>query len=581
MNQSSLTDKNIYVGIWKLLPESARVKAIIYIALSSLAMILEVVSLGMVVPLLAAVSMDAHQSSSNFFLFKYLYLFGMNNASTIVIFLAGIFLIKNIYLGLLAKFQGKYVFELESAISYRLFKEYLHQDYSQLIKKNSSELIRSIVGDVSNYVHNAVAPLLSLIAELFIVIGVLSLLIYIDVYAAISMALLIGGVGYIFHKIVRGRVSRWGESRQYHEGKRIQKIQEGIGAVKEIKIGSLEEVFSGIYLEHMHVSALSGRNQQALQSASRLFLEVLAIFSLALLVLFFDKNQKGVELLSILGLYAAAAFRLMPSVNRIIGALQAIRFSRASIILLTQEFNKFTHDDFETEERVEFEKSIHLNDVTFSHANSTHIVFRKIDISFSKGDFVCIEGPSGVGKSTLIDIICGLLRPNSGVVNVDGKSIERSERQWQKNISYVPQSIFLLDETILKNIIFGSDSDNVDINRLEMVVHVCGLKSLLDSLPDGLNAKVGERGARISGGQRQRIGLARALYRRSRLLILDEATSALDTLAENEILKNICSFSDDLTIICISHNSAARNFANKVIRLTGEAVQLQNINDMV
>lgn len=580
MTQSSIINKNIYTAIWRLLPRTAQVNAAIYIVLSSLAMVLEVVSLGMVIPLLAAVSIGANQAPSNFFLLKYLPLSNFNDISIIVILLTGIFILKNIYLGFLARFQGKYVFELESKISYQLFKEYLYQDYSELVKKNSSELIRSIVGDVSNYVHNAVAPLFSLVAECFIVIGILSLLIYVDIQAALSMAFLIGGIGYFFHKIIRSRVSKWGESRQYHEGKRIQKIQEGIGAIKEIKIGSLENPFSAIYSEHMSASASSGRNQQALQSTSRLLLEVLAIFSLALLILVFNQNQKGVDLVSILGLYAAAAFRIMPSVNRMIGALQAIRFSRASVVLLTKEFNNFRRIKNLPLEKVSFENKIELSDVSFRHSTSAHMIFDKVNLSIARGDFICVEGPSGVGKSTLIDIICGLLKPTSGVVKVDDKSIEGQEKGWQKNISYVPQSIFLLDETILKNITFGSNDQNFDLIRLNRVVDICGLRPLLDIMPDGLNAMVGERGARISGGQRQRIGLARALYRKSRLLILDEATSALDADSEKVVLTNICCFSDDLTIICISHNNAPRTFANKLIQLTGEMVLFKNIDNV-
>ncbi len=581
MTQTSISDKNIHAAIWRLLPRNGQVNAVVYISLSSFAMVLEVVSLGMVIPLLSAVSMDAKQASSNFFLFEHLPLFNILDISIIVIFFTGIFILKNIYLGYLARFQSKYVFELESRISYQLFKEYLYQDYSELVKKNSSELIRGIVSDVSNYVHNAVAPLFSLVTECFIVIGILSLLIYVDVQAALSMAILIGGIGYFMHKIIRSRVSKWGESRQYHEGKRIQKIQEGIGAIKEIKIGSLEKQFSAIYSEHMSASALSGRSQQALQSTSRLFLEVLAIFSLALLVLVFNQNQKGVELVSILGLYAAAAFRLMPSVNRIIGALQAIRFSRASVVLLTQEFDKFRPIKNTSLNEVSFENKIELSDVSFRHSTSAHMIFNKVNFSIARGDFICIEGPSGVGKSTLIDIICGLLKPTSGVVKVDDKSIDGQEREWQKNISYVPQGVFLLDETILKNIIFGSNEEELDLVRLNRVVDICGLRPLLDGMPDGLNAMVGERGARISGGQRQRIGLARALYRKSRLLILDEATSALDEGSEKGVLTNICCFTDDLTIICISHNNAPRAFANKLIQLTGEMVLFKNTDNLV
>lgn len=581
MTQPLVTGKNIYIAIWRLLPHGARIKAFLYIALNCFAMGLEVISLSMVVPLLAAVSVGVNQSHNGFFLLKYLSNIGVKDISDIVFLLMSIFLLKNIYLGFLARFQGKYVFELESYISYQLFKEYLFLDYSELVKKNSSELIRSIVSDVGNYVHNAIAPFLSLIAEFFVVTGILALLIYVDFHAALTMAFLVGGVGYIFHKIIRSHVSKWGESRQYHDGKRIQKIQEGIGAIKEIKVGSHELAFSKIYSEHMDASAKSGRNQQALQSTSRLFLEVLTIISLALLVLFFDNRQNSSELISILGLYAVAAFRLMPSVNRIIGALQAIRFSMSSVFLLTQEFDTFIECSKESKNTISFEKSITLKEVSFSHSDSKNIIFDGVDLIISKGDFVCIEGPSGVGKSTLVDIICGLIKPKSGLVLVDEKSIDGSEREWQKNISYVPQNIFLLDETILKNIIFSAHEINIDFNRLNAVIEVCGLRSLLDNLPDGLNTMVGERGARISGGQRQRIGLARALYRKSRLLILDEATSALDESAEKNILSNIYKIANNITIICISHNSAPRKYANKVLRLDGYKVNLEKNNPII
>jgi len=569
--------------VWRVLPPFAKRRASLLVLLMAVATVLEALGLGMIVPFIGALisTSVAGQISSTGLVHKILLSISGYSLQTIILCLLFLFVFKNFFLVSLAFFQTKFVFKLEAELSKGLLVNYLDRPYSYFANHNSALLIRNIIGEVSNFCHNAVAPILGLLSELLIAGGILTLLIIVNPVGALFMAIVLSLIGFMFHRLLRHKVAHWGEERQYHEGMRLQKLQESFGAIKEIKIAGLQSQFYTEYARHTDGSCSSGRRQQTIQSLPRLFLEVLAVFGLVLAVLLIP-SQERVVIVPLLGLYAASAFRLMPSANRILNALQALRFSKSSIELIAKEHVAvISRKDVTCEESLPFLHRISMKDVTFTYSEGAPPVFEAVNLEIEKGDIVCVVGLSGSGKSTLIDVLCGLLTPTSGQLLVDDTCVDRTEHLWHKHIAYVPQSIFLVDGTIKDNITLGVAESDIDTAHLAEIVKLCGLEEFIDTLTNGLDTSVGERGAKLSGGQKQRIGLAREIYRARDVLVLDEATNALDANTEAEVVANISQSNMQMTVIWITHGITPIKFANKLITVESSGVTVKALDSEV
>lgn len=554
---------------WLVLTPQSRRRAVWLSGLITIASVLETIGIGMIIPLLGSLTSSnlSLNSGDEGIVNTLIELFSEFSIKEIVILLFLLFLVKNLYLIGLNYYQSKFIFNLESELSKKLLNNYLEKPYLFFINRNSAQLIRNTIGEVSNFSHNAVAPMCSLVAELLIVLGILILLLAVNTAGTLIVVLILGLLGFLFHRQLRQYIAKWGVNRQFHEGMRLQKLQECFGAIKEIKIAGLKKQFCNDYARHIDGSCHSGQRQQTIQGIPRLFLEVIAIFALVIAVISLGESDRDL-IIPMLGLYAAAAFRLMPSVNRILNALQAIRFAQPSTDILSQEFKNIENDSEEIKNiNLIYRKSVIFKDIFFQYPNQKYPVFQNVNFEIQKGEMICVVGPSGAGKSTLIDILCGLLPPEKGSVLVDGENIKGKERSWYKHISYVPQEIFLIDGTLRENITLGQSAEDIDEERLREAVEICGLSELIDSSIDGLNASAGERGSKISGGQKQRIGLAREIYRDTEMLILDEATNALDVSTETKVIENISKnrLKKLKTIIWITHGLSHFKYADKII----------------
>lgn len=558
--------KKTIATIWGLLDLGQKKSAKFFVGLSVVATFLEMMSLGIIIPLLYAFTSNTHSQATG--VLGYLFNFSLiKNLSLISILelMIILFAIKNIFLIFLVRFQAKFVFGVEEALSNKIYRLYLNQPYPFFLKNNSAQLLRNVMREPSQFAHNALSPLCLLITELFISSGVISLLISINPLGAISSFVLFGGIGYIFYAFAHQKIAKWGRDHQFHEGKRLQNLQEGFGSIKEILIGSLQNKFATAYAAHMNAGVVAGINQQSVQAAPRLFIEIFAVIVLAGAVGFFGETEPAM-LLPVIGLYAAAAFRLMPSINRIINALQSLRYAESSAHLLATELAQKNISSFEVKSHeVTFNKCIELKNISFQYESSASLLFQNISFSIRKGEVIFLSGPSGAGKTTLVDIICGLQRPTSGELLVDGVDVVAFIKDWQKHIAYVPQTTFLLDGTIRENIAFGKLNHDIDEKRLDEVCKAAMLDEVINGLPQGIETIVGERGSSLSGGQRQRIGIARALYRGGSLLVLDEATNALDAKLEAEVVLNILDFTKGITKIWIAHNVDLLGNVNKVV----------------
>jgi ABC-type multidrug transport system fused ATPase/permease subunit len=348
----------------------------------------------------------------------------------------------------------------------------------------------------------------------------------------------------------------------------LQHLQQGFGGVKDVKILGTEEYFASQYGENLLKNSEVVRRFSIAQTLPRFGLEILTIIGLAVLVstmVLLDSERP--EILPVLGLFGAAAFRLLPAVNRLISNFQIINVSRPQVNEVFEDLDLPDQLNHKNSDRSTLTSAISIVDISFSYAESLKNVVSGVSVKIGRGEAVGLIGSSGSGKSTLVDILLGLLEPNSGKVLVDGSDIHDDLRGWQDQIGYVPQSIFLTDDTLRRNVAFGLPKDKIDDDAVRSAIRSAQLEEFVASLPEGMETVVGERGVRLSGGQRQRIGIARALYNNPDVLVLDEATSSLDTETEHGVMQAVQALQGDKTVIIVAHRLSTVEYCDRLYRL--------------
>ncbi|MDZ4154767.1 ABC transporter ATP-binding protein, partial [Methylicorpusculum sp.] len=408
-----------------------------------------------------------------------------------------------------------------------------------------------------------------LLTETLVLIGICTLLLIIEPIGALLVMTILAFAGGVFFHFSRKRSARWGKARQHHEGKSIQHLQQGLGGAKEVKLLGREESFIAQFALHSSGSASVWERQITLQALPRLWLELLAVVSLATLVLILLwRGGPLSNMIPTIGLFAAAAFRLMPSFNRVLTALQNLRFALPVTNRLVDELSLLSHAKKQNDKNsTRFQNELRLENVTYTYPDSPVQALKNLTLSIPCGASIGIIGSSGAGKSTLVDLLLGLLTPTTGDVLVDGVSIQSNMRGWMSQIGYVPQAIYLTDDSLRNNIAFGVPTHEIDESAILKALHAAQLDDFLTSLPEGLDTLVGERGIRLSGGQRQRIGIARALYNDPPILVLDEATSALDTNTEKEVMHAVNALHGKKTILIVAHRLSTLDNCDAIIRL--------------
>jgi ABC-type multidrug transport system fused ATPase/permease subunit len=442
--------------------------------------------------------------------------------------------------------------------------------YSDHLEKNSSILVRNIQNEVSIFT-NLAQIIIFLASEFSIIIGIFILLISLEPIGAITTSLFLSSIIIIFYKISKKKVTIWGTQRQIYSGEIQQNLMQGLGGIKDIKLIGKEEYFLNEYHDlNKKISKITSKIN-TIEQMPRLVLELIAVTGLTCLIVIMVLLNKPVnEIIPVLGIFVGAAFRMIPSINKIMYASQKLLFSMPVIELLYNEFSYFKNinKQYNNNQKIDFNEEINLSSLTFKYNTSGNYVFNNISLKIKKGECIGIIGESGTGKSTLIDILLGLLTPISGHLSVDNKKInEKNIRSWQDIVGYVPQSIYLTDDTFRNNIALGLNYKEINENKINEVIKYAQLEDLIKSLPSGLDTKVGERGVRISGGQRQRIGIARALYRNTEILVFDEATSALDTNTEIEVMNAINNLKGYKTLIIVAHRFSTLSKCDKIFKL--------------
>jgi ABC-type multidrug transport system fused ATPase/permease subunit len=474
-----------------------------------------------------------------------------------MVFLIFIYLTKSIYLIVLGWKQNKFINELAISLSKQLYSGYLNQSYNFHLNKNSSFLIRNIHTDIIQF-STVCQSAIFISIEASLLIGVATLLLITEPIGAIFVTLFMAISAFSFQRLTKNKLISWGKEKQEFSGLVNKDLQQGFGGIKDVKIFGREQEFVNIFNNHNKSYFNTLKKIGTLNLVPRLYLELLAVAGLSGLIIFKVFQESSVELIiPTLGIFMASAFRMIPSVNRIMSSMQVVRFSKSVIDMIYEEFIMINENKcvliVDSKSNILFNKEIKLENISFRYNGADKDSINKLTLFIKKGESVGLIGPSGSGKSTLVDLILGLHKPTKGNVFVDGINIQDNLRGWQNQIGYVSQSIYLLDDTIKKNIAFGIPETEINEDFISMALCDAQLEDFIYSLPDGINTLVGERGVRLSGGQRQRIGIARALYHNPEVLVLDEATSALDTRTEEKVMYAVNKLKGRKTIIMIAH----------------------------
>jgi ABC-type multidrug transport system fused ATPase/permease subunit len=561
------------------------------ILLMLIGMVLETAGIGMIIPAIALMSnkhiFDSHPQIIMFFSKLSPINWYKNSVDPesyqviggAMIFLLIVVVIKTIFFIYLSWSQVNFVSKIQLTISHRLYSSYLKQDFIYHLQNNSALLIRNVTSEVYLF-SNVLTALLIFITELFILIGITILLFISEPFGTFIVIIILFIAIILFQKQTKEKVLNFGRLRQFHEGKRMQHLQQGLGGVKDVKLMGREENFINEFSKHNITLAEVSQKVNLLQSLPRLWLELLAVIGLVLLIFSILIQGKNNEILiPTISLFAASAFRLMPSANRIINSLQNIRFTLPVIDTLTNEFNNAKSlENIKSLDKISNWTNIYIENLSFQYPNTLKRTLDGISLKFEKGKSYGFIGESGAGKSTLIDIILGLLKPTSGVLKTDKNILcTNNIKSWQKQIGYVPQHIYLTDDTLRNNIAFGLSDIEIDDQLLINAAKEAQLYDFIESLPDGLNTMVGERGTRLSGGQRQRIGIARALYHMPTILVLDEATSALDINTEEEVMNSVNKLKGTKTIFIIAHRYTTISKCDWLIHLENGKILREGI----
>lgn len=557
--------------IWQLLTPRQRRASATLLALLFAGMLLETLGVGLVVPVLTIMLQDGVIERYPV-LGDIMRILGAETQAEFVLrgmfVLVGVYFIKVVYLGFLARRQFTYLADVQVTLSQRLFTRYLRQPYAFHLQRNSSQLLANVVTEVS-MLNAGLTSALALVAEVLVVVGITALLLIVEPVGALIAFGVIGVTGGLFHRLTHRRVAKWGEARQRHERLRYQHVLQGLGGVKEVLLFGRESDFLAQHEEHNAARARIEARQLTLQAMPRLFLELLVVAALSVVVLTSAARGQDIRsLIPVLGLFAAAAFRVMPSANRILSSLQSLRYVAPGVSVVHDELRLMaSHPSRQDWTPILLSKALTIEDVSFRYDGAAENALSHIDVRIERGSSVGIIGASGAGKSTLIDVLLGLLKPTAGSVRADGVDVQCNLRGWQDHIGYVPQSIFLTDDTLRRNIAFGLPEDQIDDAAVLRAISAAQLTDYVHSLPLGLNTVVGERGVRLSGGQRQRIGIARALYHDPSVLVLDEATSALDTATEREVMATVRALRGEKTLIIVAHRISTVANCDRIFRL--------------
>jgi ABC-type multidrug transport system fused ATPase/permease subunit len=535
--------------------------------LSFFAMIFEILGVGIIFPaisLLSGSEIFIFDRNLEDFLINLPFFINLSLEVIVFIFLFLIFLFKFIFFSFFIFYQAKIKAHLSTKISSDLYTKYLYSDYTFYFLRSTSELMRNVLGEANNFLKRIFFPILQIFMDCLILAGILSIIFFIDPKSSLFLIIIYSSFSLIYFFSIKKKLNSIGEQQLEFDKFRIKSSQEGFQGIKTIKIFFIEKKFIKSFQYYYKTVANLIKSQSILQQIPKYAIELITIFSFIVICLFLlEKNSNFLEIVPTLALFVTAAVRILPTTNRLLSNNQLIRSGLPALDNLSNEINNLNIKiEKEETEELNFKSSIKIDNVSF-HYNEKKNIFENIDLEIIKGETIGLIGKTGTGKTTFVDLILGLLKPKNGQLLIDGKKINTSARSWKNILGYVPQEIFLFEDSIKNNIILDNSKD-IDKERYDEVLKISEVEEFL---VDDKDREAGERGISLSGGQKQRIGIARALYKNPQILILDESTSSLDLNTERKIMESIYKLRGKNTIIIISHRESALNNCDKIYEI--------------
>ena len=491
-----------------------------------------------------------------------------------------IYIIKNIYVTMMYDLQYRFIFNNQKRLAVKLMDCYMHQSYLFHVSKNVAELQRNVTNDVNGF-FTVVLNTLQFLAEFSVCMVTVIFLSTQDFVTTIAVAVLVMIFGAFFALVFKKNLVKKGEENRELNVQVTKWILQSFSGIKEIKVSNKEEFFIDNYDSHYSQFAVLQRQQSMLKFMPRPIMESVCICGL-LVAIIIKLQIDGSDITSFvptLSVFAMAAFRMLPSFNRITGNLGSMMFDLPAIDSVYQdllEIEKLIKQKQQEEIRcgqIELKKNIVVDNISFKYPENEKWILKNASLEIKKNSSIALIGASGAGKTTVVDIILGLLEPQNGKVTVDEVDIKKQMGAWHQCIGYIPQTIYLMDDTIRANIAFGIPKEQVNDTEIQRALKEAQLDDFVNSLPNGIDTFIGDRGVKLSGGQRQRIGIARALYGNPQVLFLDEATSALDNETEKEVMEAIDSLHGQRTLIVIAHRLTTIKNCDEIYEISGGKIQ--------
>lgn len=473
-------------------------------------------------------------------------------------FIIAAYLVKTFYIIMQNNMMYKFIYFGHKELSCKVMNSYLEQDYFFHVKNNSADLIRNVYND-TNMFYVAVLNVIQLMSELCTITAIGIYLFVKDGMLTLGIGVIVGLFTFFFMRFYKNRLKHMGEDYRRLYAGIVKCMQQSFGGIKEIKIANREKFFGDEFDSINYDLAKNQKDNALLNSIPKPVMEAACIGSLMIIVII--KAATGdisTAFATTLGVFAMGAMRLLPSVNKISAYISTLLYSRAFVESVYTERQRMLaiakrKSEENTVTDITFDKNISVEELSFTYEEGVDNVIDDVSFEIEKNTSVAFIGPSGAGKTTMVDIMLGVLKPQKGAVKVDGSDIADCMDAWHKKVGYIPQNIYLMDESLRRNIAFGVPEDEIDDEKVWRVIREAQLENVVKEMDDGLDTVIGEMGVRLSGGQRQRIGIARALYREPEILVLDEATSALDTETERAVMEAIDSLHGRMTLIIIAH----------------------------
>ena len=560
-------------NFWRIIPQSFRRRTLSVVVTIFLRAILNFVGIATLIPVLMLIINSDNMTSSttlstlyNALNFSSYQLFSIAVCVAVVAIMA----IKNFAILKLYRFERDYIYSLYKNLSERLYKEYYMRGLGFIKQSNTAVLSRNVNAVTLMFVTGVLKPLATIISEgLLLILIFIALIIYTPTVAIIALVLFIPIVA-LFYLGMRRKLNDIGEEENIAQRKKGRIVADTFRGYVDIEIGGAFPLSFKRFSQAIDEAVRLRKEYSTIGMLPQMFTEVGLALGLSVLIII-NLSSSTEDLALMLGILAIAGVRILPSLRNIMSSWSSIRYNRYTIDTLNDSVESHNVDIAPTSERLKFEDSIELKNIYFGFDDTTKPIINNLSLTINRGECLGIKGASGVGKTTLFNLILGLYRPTSGDIYIDGEKLTDSNiRKWQNSIGYVSQSVYIVDGTLVDNIAFGCDANSIDYSLIDKVIELSNLKEFVASLPQGIHTHIGEQGSKISGGQRQRIGIARALYKSADILLFDEATSSLDDQTEeniNNAIRRLSEQNKSLTIVIIAHRESSLEYCDRIITL--------------